>query len=378
MKRKLNKKKVVFFVLIILIFVLTIVFTILYRKNLSIRVFFDEYIFRKNITENTLPMISTEGNYTYAYDDYIVCLDKNVLTFYNKSANKTSSVDLEISEPIFESCGDFLCIAEKNGSKLYLISNKNIIWQKDIEGKISNLTVNKNGYVAISITGTTHETICKIYDDNGRELFTTYHSTSYVIDSAISNDNKFVALAEINFSGIAIQSNVKVISIDKALSNSTDTTEYNYTAPIDAFIVNIHYCGDDLVCIYDNHIDIIRNNSTSEITNFESSNIIFADINNDLIQIEKHDTGLVSSKFELQIIDTKTNEKKLYSIDREPKSVEVFGNIIAINFGTEIIFINNSGWLIKNYTSSQEIQSIVLSSDLAGIVFKDKIEILSL
>ena len=68
----------------------------------------------------------------------------------------------------------------------------------------------------------------------------------------------------------------------------------------------------------------------------------------------------------------------MYNLDREPKSVEVFGNIIAINFGTEIIFINNSGWLIKNYTSSQEIQSIVLSNDLAGIVFKDKIEILSL
>lgn len=378
MKRKLNKKKVVFFGLIILIFVLTIIFTILYRNNLSIRVFFDEYIFRKNITENTLPTISTEGSYTYAYDDCIVCLDKNVLTFYNKSANKTSSIDLEISEPIFESCNDFLCVAEKNGSKLYLISSKNIIWQKDIEGKISNLTVNKNGYVAISISDTTYKTICKLYNDEGTELFTTYLSKTYIVDSAISADNKYLALAETDFSGIAIQSNIKVISIDKALFNSTDTVQYNNTAPIDDFIVNIHYCGDDLVCIYDNHIDIIKNNSTSEITNFENSNILFADINNDLIQIEKHDTGVVSSKFELQIIDTKTNEKKLYSIDREPKSVEVYGNIIAINFGTEIIFINNFGWLIKNYTSAQEIQSIVLSNNLAGIVFKDKIEILSL
>ena len=39
-----------------------------------------------------------------------------------------------------------------------------------------------------------------------------------------------------------------------------------------------------------------------------------------------------------------------------------------------VLFINNSGWLIKNYTSSQEVQNIVLSNDLAGIIFKDKVE----
>ena len=71
-------------------------------------------------------------------------------------------------------------------------------------------------------------------------------------------------------------------------------------------------------------------------------------------------------------------ERKVYSLDREPKSIEVFGNVVAINFGTEVLFINNSGWLIKNYTSTQEVQSIVLSNNLAGIVFKDKVEFLSL
>lgn len=105
---------------------------------------------------------------------------------------------------------------------------------------------------------------------------------------------------------------------------------------------------------------------------------MFADINYKLIQVEKINDGVLSSKFELQIIDSETLEKTTYPLDREPKSIEVFENIIAINFGTEVLFINNSGWLIKNYTSYQEVQSIILSNDLAGIVFKDKVEILSL
>ena len=378
MKRKLNKKKILAVIIIILILILTITFTILYRNNSDIRYFFDEYVFRKNITENTLPKISIEDSNTYAYGNYVISLEQNTLNFYDKSANKLFSLDLEISKPIFESSGDFLCVAEKNGSKIYLIHNKNIVWQKDIEGKISNLTVNKNGYIAISIADTTYKTICKIYNDKGNELFTTYQSKSYIVDSAISDDNKYLALAETNFSGIAIQSNIKIISIDKALSNSTDTIQYNYIAPIDDFIVNIKYCNNNLVCIYDTHIDIIKDNSTSEITNFENSNILFADINNKLIQVEKTSNGMLDSSFELQIVDTSTCDKKVYPLDREPKSVHVFGNIVAINLGTEILFINNYGWLIKNYISSQEVQNIVISNDLAGIIFKDKVEFLSL
>lgn len=378
MEKKLNKKKVFAVILIFLIIILTITFTILYRKNTSIRYFFDEYIFKKNITENTLPKISIENSNVYAFGNSIISLEKNTLNFYDKSTNKTASLEIEISEPIFATSGDYLCIGEKNGSKIYLIHNKNIVWQKDIEGEISNLAINKNGYVAISITNTTYKTICKLYNDSGTELFTSYLAKSYIVDFAISDDNKFLAIAEANFSGIAIQSNIKIISIEKAISTGTDTIEYSYVAPIDDFIVNIGYCNNDLVCVYDTHIDVIQNNSISEITNFNTSNILFADINNKLIKIEKVSDGLLNSSFNLQMVNVITSEVKQYNLDREPKSVHVFGNVVAINFGTEILFINNSGWLIKNYTSSQEVQNIVLSNDLAGIVFKDKVEFLSL
>ena len=68
---------------------------------------------------------------------------------------------------------------------------------------------------------------------------------------------------------------------------------------------------------------------------------------------------------------------KTYLLKREPVSIKVNNGIIAVNFGTEILFINTSGWLINRYTSAQEIQDIVLTNKLAGIVFKNKIEILS-
>lgn len=377
MEKVLNKKKIIILILIIFLLILSSIFTILYKKNTGIRHFFDEYIFRKNITENTLPKISIENNISFPYKNYIVCLEKNSLSFYNKSATKIASLDIEISNPIFKSNDDFLCLAEKDGNKLCLISNKNILWQKNIEGNITNIAINKNGFVAVSISDTTYTTICKMFNTEGVELFTTYLSKSYIVDFDISDDNKYLALAEANFSGISAESNIKIISIDKASSGNIETIQYNHIAPIGDLIVNVKYCNDSLLCIYDNHVDVIKENSCSEITNFENSDILFADINTKLIQIEKISNNIFSSEFELQIINPNNLHKNTYTLNKEPKSINTFGNITAINFGTDILFINNSGWLVKHYISSQEVQDILLSDDLAGIVFKDKIEILS-
>ena len=50
-------------------------------------------------------------------------------------------------------------------------------------------------------------------------------------------------------------------------------------------------------------------------------------------------------------------------------------NKIALNLGSEIHFIDTNGWLIKKYTSEKEIRKIVITDDIACIVYRDKLEI---
>lgn len=54
------------------------------------------------------------------------------------------------------------------------------------------------------------------------------------------------------------------------------------------------------------------------------------------------------------------------------------GSNIALNLGSRIDFINTNGWLVKKYISEKEIQDIVIAEKVAGIVYKDKVEIANL
>lgn len=382
--RKLNKKKIAKLIVVIICIALIVSSIILYIKNEEFRELLDRYVFRKEVYENNLPNIEIDSNKnisTFAYNKYISVLEENKLKIYNKTGREEIALDVEISTPIFEANGEYLGIAEKNGQKLYLVNNKNIVWQKDVEGKISQINVNKNGYMSIVISGTSHKAVIKVFDQNGNELFTYYLSTTSVIDTDISGDNKFLAMAEVNFSGIVPQSGIKIISIEEAKSNSSEAIKYSYLSNANDLIINIKYQNkNELVCMYDEHIDVFKEGKNTELINLKDDDALFADVNlsSKIVKVTKKSTGLFSAEAEMQIINSNTKDSNFYAIESVPKSVLVQDNMIAINLGTKAIFINSNGWLVKKYQSSQEIQQILLCNDVAGIVSKNRIEIISL
>ena len=61
-----------------------------------------------------------------------------------------------------------------------------------------------------------------------------------------------------------------------------------------------------------------------------------------------------------------------------PKSLYCNNDIIAVNMGNEIEFINHNAWVLKSFSSKQSFKDIVLGNNVAGVIYKDRIEIISL
>lgn len=383
-KKKLNKSKIIKLIIFVLVIAAIVTLTILYRNNENVRNFLDKYIFRKEVQSANLVKIDLETNKSagvYAYEKYILVLEQNSLDFYNRFGNKDGNLDIQISTPIFASKGNYLCVAEKNGQKLYCIQNKNIVWQKDIEGEIKGININKNGYVSVIVSGTSYKSIIEIYDNNGKELFKRVLSTTTVIDTDISADNKYLAIAETNFSGVLIQSTIEIVSMENAAKKPDDAIVYKYDADSDNLVTNIEYQKDNLVCMYDKYIDIIKNKNVTKVFDYTSEDVLFAGINlnSKIIKVLRKSKGFLGKEFQMKIIDTNNPSNEIvYEIEQNPKGIYVSDNIICINLGTEVLFVNSTGWLMKRYKSSQEVQNIVFNSNIAGIISKNRIELISL
>lgn len=382
--KRINRKNLIISICIIILLLLLLIAISLYIANNSFRNIIDTKVFRKSITSKnstTVEFLNSESTNIFSYDKYIAILDKNnCLTSYNSAGNKMFEFNINLNNPISASNNRFLCLAEKNGKKIYLISGQNIVWQKDIEGNISKISVNKNGYISVVITGTSYKSVISVFDPTGKELFKTYLSNTLAMDTSISNDNKCLALAEIDYSATSIQSNIKILSIEKSQTDPINAINYIYPASSGSIVSNIKYNSKNkLLCMYNDSIHIINNNADSELCKFSDKNDLFADINLDDTYVKVSDNAnSLFSAVEVHLFDTLSSKETIYNTGGTPKSIYCNNNLVAINLGSDIHFINTSGWLLKKFSTTQEAKDIVIGNGIAGIVYKSKIEIINL
>lgn len=381
--KKLNISKIIK-ISIVIIFILIIISLIFeYKYNDEFREFFDVKILRKEISnENTLNIdISYKSNpFVYTYYKYITILDKNILEVYTNTSKADFTLEVSISNPIYADNNRFLCVAEKSGNKVYLISGLNILWQKDVDGQISKLNVNKNGYVAVVTSNSGYKTIITLYNPNGDELFKTYLPTTYTADIEISDDNKYLAIAEVDTSGTFIQSGVRIVSIENAKTNAEQAFVKNYNNENKNFILNLKYQDKNkLICMYSDKI-ISLEDETNEITKIDS-NISFVDIdlNNYVAKVVKQVGGVLKADYYINLINTVSLKESSYKLSGLPKAIYCNLDNIAINYGTEVEIINTGGWLMRRYKSLlQEIKDIKINNNIAVVIYKDTIEVINL
>lgn len=384
--KTINKKKIIGVGILLVIICLIIVIYLVYAANENFRAFMDANILNKSIEQDNLKSITLE-NYDnsniFAYSKYIAILKDNTLTTYNSSGKIEAENNIQITNPITTSNGKYLIIAEQDSSKIYLLKDNNIRWEKTLEGNISRISVNSSGYSTIILKGTAYKSVVLLLDDSGNEMFKYYMSSTIAVDASISEDNKYVGIAEVNTSGTLIQSNIKILSIAKAKENPTEAIVYTYNAPLNSLVLNIKYQNKNkLVCEYDNEIHVIKDNVDTKLTdiNTDQEKITYysIELDNNIVKNVEENASLFATNTAIKIINSTTQKENTYKFEGVIKEMYCSGSKIALNLGSEIHFVDTNGWLIKKYTSNQEVRKIVISNEVAGIIYRNKIELIKL
>lgn len=370
-----------------ILILLGILFAILIARYITeeeFRLWVDTNIFKRELEQDTLSIVELNYDTTpsiFAYDKYVAVLNKNKLDLYTSDGTKNAELEVKISKPVMSSYGKYLVLAESNGSKLYLISGNSILWQKDVEGNISRVNINKNGYVSVIITNTTYKSVIVSYTQSGKELFKTFLSSTYAICSDISNNNKYLAIGEVDYSGTIVKSNVKIISIALAQTNPENSIINKYESASGEIVSNIKYQDKDYaICMFNKYIQKVGTEGSERLLDFDN-NCLFVDINlrDSVAIVKKQSSGLFSYEYEMQLKSTLGNSENLYILDSNvPKDVLISGNIIGIDLGTEVQIVNSKGILLKKYKANQEIKGLAIGENIAGIIYKDKIELINL
>ena len=132
--------------------------------------------------------------------------------------------------------------------------------------------------------------------------------------------------------------------------------------------------------MYTDGISVIENDQENTLVDTKDKKIAFQsiDIDNNICYVEEKSSGLFTADSVVNITNIDNKSSKQYTVNYVAKEIFTNVDIIALNLGTDIEFINTGGWLVKRYVANQEITNVVVSNNIAGIVYRDKIEIINL
>ena len=375
--------KISILIVMLLIFLALMICLIIYYNNIEFRQWCDENVWKKEVTESKTKSIELEGDdntQVYAYEKYICVFRKKKLEFYNKVGTEVGKLELDINQAEFTTAGRYMAICEKDGSKFYLICGKEKLFEKEIEGNIDKINVNSSGYISIVISNTSYKSVVAVFDKKGDEVFKTNLVSAIVADVSISQDSKYLAIAEIDLSGILIQSSIQIVSMELAQTNPSEAISYKYEAPIDKMIINIEYQEKNkLICLYSDGIDCLEDKTNKNLVEFKDSqpSFITIELRNKIALVDEIATGGYTANSTVKVIDSTTNKENKYVTTNIAKEIKTSDNKMAINLGTELHIISKNGILLKKYISNSEINNIVMTDSVVGVVYKDKIQIIN-
>ena len=130
----------------------------------------------------------------------------------------------------------------------------------------------------------------------------------------------------------------------------------------------------------DEKIYSLKDGNLNSISEISEENITFAGIklSKSIFRIVEQVNGINNQNTNVEIKNTSNNNSYLYIINGIAKEVYSQDGVIAVNLGSEVYFVSENGWLMKKYVSQQEINNVVISDKIVGIIYRNKIEIIEL
>lgn len=294
---------------------------------------------------------------------------------YSETAKKSFEKSIDNKEIVVHTNADYCIIAEKGATNVTVFSGNEIVWNTTISNaSIMGAGINKNGYSAIIYSQTGYKSLIKVFSNTGVELFTNYLASTYALDVAISNDNKYLAIAEIDTNGINVESQIKIINIEEA----SESNIKKYELDSDELITDIEYNeSNDLVIMTDSNVKLLKDESLKKVVDYAVDNVLFADISNrkNAIVVQNKKNGLFDENVQVCIYNFDLEkEPEIYELEDIPNGIKCMKNIIAIDTGAEIIFLNTSGNFVKKCEYKGQLKDLKLFNDgnTAVLIFRDE------
>lgn len=310
------------------------------------------------ISETKIDIVSTEGEFYATYNDELLIYSNQVLTTYNESGKKTWNYTLEqMFTPKIYIEGSYMIVANNTTGNIYMFENKKEILNMKVDGKISNVYIGDNGYLAIEHASNGYKKIIGIYDKNGKNIYNTYLENDTIADIKLLDNAKKILVTKIN--STSFKAGVEVLLVD----STKQEDGIKQIAKLDNnFVYDLTVQGQNIIMLLDNEL-ISINIDTGEkniIKSFESSQILYFTLSENYYTCVEKELNNASSEYIINNMRFDGTAISSLKISNSPKFVVTSGLLSYFVYQDCYSVVNKWGIEVANKKLSTMPKDIVV------------------
>jgi hypothetical protein len=306
------------------------------------------------------------------YKDLIIKSTLHGITAIDKKGNEKWSFPIKMNKPLLKTKGLNLVAADVGGTMVLAIDQKGVKWEETLEGDIINADISKKGFITVIHEVEGYKGIVRVFDPEGQEVFKRYIIDTFVFSGEVLPSGESVIINSIDISGIGATSCIEFTNL---LGNpfAALLPRENLMYP---FVFTLE---DDSFSIANDTSIICFDRNRNEVWEKKYKKVYSIDVIDDKLFIAAVSSNDTANTSEILFITREGKVLKSYPLKREVNNISTYRDIVAINTGREVYFINSKADLILKYNSlSDVLQVYFFSKDEAAIVTRNSVDIIKI
>jgi len=303
-----------------------------------------------------------------AYKEQLIKCIKDSIKGLNAEGKEVWQRSINAGNPMFKTNGTDMLVADIGGKDIYIFNGNNIKWEKRIDNKIINADINEKGYVTVIHEAEGFKCAVSAFDPDGVEMFRRFIADSYVLAAKMAPSGKQFLINAVNISGINAYSYIEFFD--------------NYEKPYaglkqDEIMAQVQYLKDGSVFAAGPSKAICFDKEGKEKWAKDFPKIYSADTSAGkyiiLAVAGNGNSGILGrNDVEVQVLNTRGQLVSAYSVADEVKNIACFEEIIAVNTGREVHFVDTGGELVRRFAFKSDVINVqFFSKEKALVVTKN-------
>ena len=316
---------------------------------------------------------SLEDTFAVLDGDLLVC-SQNAISLYSGSGTQYVSQPVSLENPVVDTNGSLAVVYDAGGSSLYVLGQRALIWSDSGLDGILSARLNHSGMLTVVTQASGYRGVVTVYNSAYEAVASIQLSSAFVMDAALSDDGRTLAIVTIGQQNGAFSSNLVLYTLNSAQGTVGESSSFtaDLTASLGGNVVLDLRHTDELVwTLGDQGLAITDHEGKSASANWSNQYLKLYDLSGDGFAAALLGKYRAGSQATLQVIDDTGTVKGSLDLNQQVLSLSAAGRYLAVLTGDRLDIYTSDLSLYSSLEGTQGARKVLLMEDGSAILISE-------